>query len=274
MDMYNNNVENQINEEITLEKIADCIVRGGWPSNLLTPLKSIGIIPKSYINSILDKDINDDKNRDKNKMRMLLRSLARNESTIVTNKTILRDIEENGNELIQSRITTNDYISVLNRLHILEYQNAYSQNYRSSNRVGKTAKMHFTDPSLAAACLDMNREKMLDDLNTFGFLFEALVERDLKIYMEYLEGNIFHFRDNVTGLEVDTILEFADGNYAAVEIKLGMNGIEKAKESLLQFYENAIKKPKFMCIVVGYTDVIAKDPETGIYIIPITALKP
>ena len=105
-------------------------------------------------------------------------------------------------------------------------------------------------------------------------MFESLVERDLRIYMEYLGGKIFHFRDNVTGLEVDSILEFADGEYAAVEIKLGFRQVSEAKENLKNFYNNMLKKPKFMCVVVGYTDVIARDPETGIYIVPITALKP
>ena len=105
-------------------------------------------------------------------------------------------------------------------------------------------------------------------------MFEALVERDLKIYMEYLNGKLFHFRDNVTGLEVDSILEFSDGEYAAIEIKLGLYQVEDAKKNLSNFYKNMIKKPKFMCVIVGYTDVIAKDPETGIYIVPITALRP
>lgn len=105
-------------------------------------------------------------------------------------------------------------------------------------------------------------------------MFEALVERDLKIYMEYLNGKLFHFRDNVTGLEIDSILEFSDGEYGAVEIKLGFNQVEDAKKSLLNFSNNMLKKPKFMCVIVGYTDVIARDSETGIYIVPITALKP
>ena len=105
-------------------------------------------------------------------------------------------------------------------------------------------------------------------------MFEALVERDLRVYMEYLGGNLYHFRDNVTGLEADSILEFADGEYAAVEIKLGYHEVEEAKKSLCALYNNMIKKPKFMCIIVGFTDIIARDPETGIYIVPITALKP
>ena len=105
-------------------------------------------------------------------------------------------------------------------------------------------------------------------------MFEALVERDLRIYMDYLDGHLYHFRDNVTGLEVDSILEFSDGEYAAVEIKLGYNQVEEAKKSLLNFYDNMIKKPAFMCVIVGKCSAVVRDPETGIYIVPITALKP
>ncbi len=275
-EIKNGTLKNQINEKVTLEKLADLIIRGGWPSNLNVDEDKIGIIPKSYIDAILDKDMNDDKNRDKSKMLMLLKSLARNESTVVSNNTLLKDINEfqNENERIESRTTVEDYLNVLNRLHITDNQSAYSENYRSPNRIGKSAKRHFTDPSLACACLELTREKLINDLKTFGFMFEAMVERDLKIYMDYLGGKIFHFRDNVTGMEVDTILEFSDGEYAAVEIKLGFNQVAEAKKSLLNFYKNMLKKPKFMCIIVGYSDVIAKDSETGIYIVPITALKP
>lgn len=92
-------------------------------------------------------------------------------------------------------------------------------------------------------------------------MFESLVERDLKIYMDYLDGKLYHFRDNTTGLEVDSILEFSNGEYAAVEIKLGINQLEEAKTSLLSLYENMNKKPKFMCVIVGYTDIIARDPK-------------
>ena len=275
-DLYNGKITNQLNEKVSLEKLANLVVRGGWPSNVNIPDDKIQIIPKSYINAILDKDMNDDKNRDRNKMLMLLRSLARNESTIVSNSTIMKDISEieNDNDRIESRITIEDYLNVLNRLHILENQKAYSENYRSPDRIGKSPKRHFTDPSLACACLDLNKDKLLNDLKTFGFLFESMVERDLRIYIEYLDGELFHFRDNISGLEVDSILEFSDGEYAAIEIKLGFNQVEEAKKNLISFYNNMIKKPKFMCIIVGFTDVIARDEETGIYIVPITALKP
>lgn len=275
-DLLNDNISNQLNTKITLDELANLIIRGGWPSNINVANDKIGIIPKSYIEAILEKDINDDKKRDKNKMLMLLKSLARNESTISNKSTLLKDIEEfaNEKELIESRITIDDYLDVLNRLNIIENQEAYSNNYRSKERVGKTAKRHFIDPSLACACLDLTKDKLLDDLKIFGLMFEALVERDLNIYMEYLGGKLYHFRDNVTGLEADSILEFSDGEYAIIEIKLGFNQVEEAKQNLLNLCNNMIKKPKFMCVIVGYTDVIAKDPETGIYIIPITALKP
>ena len=275
-DMFNNTFHNGLNDKVTLEKLANLIIRGGWPSNIKTPEDKIGIIPKSYIDAILEKDIHDDKKRDKSKMMMLLKSLARNESTISNKNTLLKDIKQcaNEKELIESRITIDDYLDVLNRLHITENQNAYSENYRSPERVGKSAKRHFTDPSLACACLDLTKHKLINDLKTFVFMFEALVERDLRIYMDYLGGKLYHFRDNITGLEVDSILEFGDGEYAAVEIKLGYNQVKEAKESLLNLYNNMKKKPRFMCIIVGFTDIIAKDPETGIYIVPITALKP
>ena len=274
--MLNDNVKNELNEKITLDELANLIIRGGWPSNIKNEGNKANIIPKSYIEAILDKDIHNDKKRDVNKMNMLLKSLARNESTVATKSTLLKDIEEKAGEkeLIESRITMDDYLDVLSRLHIIDNQDAYSENYRSPDRIGKSAKRHFTDPSLACACLDLTKDKLINDLKTFGFMFEALVERDLKIYMDYLDGKLFHFRDNVTGLEVDSILEFNGGEYAAVEIKLGYNQVEEAKKNLINFSNNMVKKPKFMCVIVGYTDIIAKDPETGIYIVPITALKP
>ena len=275
MDMFNDKQENVKISQISLEEIADLIIRGGWPSNIGIVGDKNRILPKGYIEAILDKDMNDDKKRDRTKMLMLLKSLARNESTVVSNQTLLNDIEENEErDSIESRITLDDYLDVLARLHIIENQNAYSDNYRSPKRVGKSPKRHFTDPSLACACLDLTKEKLVDDLRTFGFMFESMVERDLKVYIESLGGNLFHFRDNVTGLEVDSILEFPGGDYAAVEIKLGFNGVEIAKKNLLSLYNNMDKKPKFMCIIVGYFDFVVKDPETGIYIVPITALKP
>ncbi len=209
-------------------------------------------------------------------MRMLIRSLARNEATSIGNATLVKDIKahENEAELIQSRQTVADYISVLDSLYLTYYQEAYNINYRSSKRIGKSPKRHLVDPSLACAALDLSVEKLLNDHKVFGYMFEALVERDLKIYMDYLDGHLYHFRDNISGDEVDSILEFRNGDYAAIEIKLSDISIDTAKKSLQTFYNNVKKKPKFMCIIVGHFEAVIQDPETGIYIIPITSLKP
>ena len=114
----------------------------------------------------------------------------------------------------------------------------------------------------------------MQDLNTFGFMFESLVERDLKIYASYLDGHLYHFRDNVTGLEVDSILEFKGGEYAAIEIKLGNNKVDEAKENLVKFANLMLKKPKFMCVITANSTYVGYDSKTGIYVLPITALKP
>lgn len=277
-DLFNGTVNCKHTKKMELDELARLIIRGGWPENLNKNIEDIDIIPKSYIDSVINKDINErkDKKRDSNKMRMLIRSLARNEASIAGNDTIVKDIEEfeSGNDLVESRITVADYIGVLDSLYLITNQEAFNLNYRSSDRIGKSPKRHLIDPSLACASLDLSVQKLLYDLNTFGFMFESLVERDLRIYSEYLDGHLYHFRDNASGDEVDAIVELRDGSYGAIEIKLTDKGIEDAKTSLLKFYKNVKTKPKFMCIIVGYYEAIIQDKDTGIYIIPITALKP
>ena len=276
-DMLDNKNINKNTGEVKIRELATLLIRGGWKESLKVKKESYPLIPKSYIDSILNVKLDEEeKVRDKNKMNMLLKSLARNESTIVSNKTLIKDIEEYeaGNDILSSRTTLLDYLDFLERLHLIENQESYSSNYRSPERVGKSVKRHFVDPSLACSLLNLNEDKLMKDLNTFGFLFEALVERDLRIYMDYLDGKIYHFRDNVSGLEVDTILEFEDGEYAAVEIKLGYNEVDDAIKNLKEFYNKMIKKPKFMCVIVGVLEAAYKDPDTSIYVVPITALKP
>ncbi len=275
-DLFSNNkIDNCFVKKISLEDIANLILKGGWPENIDKTPNDSQIIAKSYIKDILDKDINeiDGVKRDRNKMEMLLKSLARNESTLASNETLIRDIIENEYDSI-NKDTVGDYLNILNKLHLITNQLAFNPNVRSRDNVGKSFKRHFVDPSLACALLNLNYEKLLNDLNTFGFLFEALVERDLRIYTEYNNGELRHFRNNVTGLEVDAIVINEDGDYGAVEIKLGANEIDDAKKNLLNFYDKVDKKPKFMCIICGLWENVIVDKETGIYILPITALKP
>lgn len=277
-EMFSGNVNCKYIRKVELDELAKLIIRGGWPENIDKEGDDIEVIPRSYIESVITRDINErkDKKRDSNKMRMLIRSLSRNETTIAGNDTIVKDIEEfeNTDDLIASRLTVADYVSVLGDLYLTANQEAFSINYRSSKRIGKSPKRHLVDPSLACASLDLTVVKLLNDHETFGLLFEALVERDLRIYMDYLDGHLYHFRDNVSGDEVDSILEFRDGEYAAVEIKLSDGSVEDAKKSLMTFYKNVNKKPKFMCIIVGHYEAVIQDKETGIYIIPITSLRP
>ena len=263
--------------KITLDDLAKFIVRGGWPENLSTKDKYIHVLPKSYINAVLNYDINKDGiNRDINKMNMLLKSLARNEGTTASNNTLVSDIKEytSNKDYQLSRNTISDYLSVLTKLYLIENQEAYSINLRSSEKVGKSQKRHFTDPSLACAALDITKEKLVNDIRTFGFMFESLVERDLRIYIESLGGKLYHYRNNKNGVEVDAIVELPGGDFGAIEIKLGANEIEDAKKSLNKFSCEVKVKPKFKCVICGLWDAVVKDQETGIYIIPINALKP
>ena len=139
--------------------------------------------------------------------------------------------------------------------------------------MGKNSKRHFVDTSLGCAILNITPEKLINDLETFGLYFEALCERDLKIYAENIGAKLYHYRENDTGVEVDAIVEIADGEYGAIEIKLGANKEEEAVANLKKFYKLAEIKPKFMCVICGLYDAVIKRPD-GIYVLPITALKP
>ena len=275
IDMYNNiDIMKQV-KKLSIKDICSLIIRGGWSVNIDADDDIENILPKGYIESILNKDVKTKVNFNKNKMLMLLKSLARNESTVVSIPTLISDIEdyENNSELKLSKITINSYLDVLESLHLIENQEAFSVNLRSKSRVGKSCKRHFTDVSIAASLLNLSIDKLENDVNTLGFLYEALVERDLRIYIESLNGKIYHFRNNTTGLEIDTILEFEDGEYAACEIKLGTGQINDAIQNLNKFYDSVKKKPRFMCVIVGTIDMIYRDKDTGIYILPITALR-
>lgn len=282
-DMKNGNEVHEPVDEIGVLGIANLIVRGGFPENIDIPTHLIDFMPNHYIDALAYIDILKEgkdlkSNRlDSRKMVMLLRSLARNESTLVNDSKILTDIKadsstEKEEDRIKSLNTLKTYMNVLQQLNVVWYQEMFDCNYRSRKRVGGKAKIHLADPSLAAAALGMTPKIMLNDLNTMGFLFEALVERDLRAYMDYYRGNLYHFRDSATQEEVDAIVEFRDGEYGAIEIKLGPNQIDKAKESLMVFYENVQRKPTFMCVIVGFYPAVIRDPETGIYIVPISAL--
>ena len=236
-DLFKNNVEDKLTGKVDLKKLIQLIIRGGWPQSVGMSEEDSLELTQSYINDVLNFDISniDGVTRDINKMRMILRSLARNETTIVNNNTIIHDVNESQD--LASKNTVLEYIDVLEKLYLIENQIAFSVNLRSSSRVGKSAKRHFVDPSLVCGVLGLTSESLLNDINFLGFLFEALCERDLRIYIESYNGHLYHFRDNTTGLEIDSIVEMPNGDYGAIEIKLGTDKIEEAATNLLKFNE-------------------------------------
>ena len=272
----NENINANLKTKPTLNKLADLIVRGGWPASLKYNKENYYRLPESYITDVLDHDISyDGKTRDKEKMLMLLRTLARNETTLVTNEKLINDLDNYTNlENYQiSRNTISDYLNVLEDIHLIKNQLPYNEKIRSSTRVGKSSKRHFIDPSLACSLLGLKQEQLINDLEVFGFMFEALVIRDLRIYIEHLGGQLFHYHDNNTKEEIDAIVELKDGTYGLIEVKLGVGQIEKASQQLINFANKCTKKPKFLCIISGMIDY-AYQRKDGVYVIPITALKP
>ena len=276
-DLFCDNMENKITGEVTLERLIYYAVRGGWPGNLETPEKTCGKLAKEYLKTIVDDDMFsvDGVKRDSRKVWSLLHSLGRNESTLAGNSTLRKDMGAK-DEIEIDRDTISDYLDIFQRLFILDDQPAYNTNLRSSRRILKSAKRHFTDPSLAVAALGATPKMLLNDLNTFGFIFESLCEHDLKIYAEYHDANLFHFRDE-RGNEADAIVEFPDGTWGAFEVKLGANQIDAAAEELLKLKSIMEKEgdtpPKLLCVICGMSNMAYKRPD-GVYVVPITALKP
>lgn len=275
--MLNETQENVLLESPKLLDLAYYIIRGGWPNNLKTPRKYAHLLSRQYINVLLDNDIKENANLNSREMIKLIRSLAKNESTLVTNKKLFSDTLEDKTDSEErdfSYKTFSIYLDMLYRLYVLEDQEAYDSNIRSSVRVGVSSKRHFADVSLAAGALGLTEEKLLNNLPTFGFLFESLVIHDLRVYMEALGGNIYHLHLNSSNKEADAVLEFENGDYALVEVKLGYHEVEKAKKSLMELKSIMTTPPVFMMVVVGMCNAIIRDKETGIYIVPLTALKP
>ncbi len=262
--------------EVKLKNLAYLIIRGGWPANLEFSSNDSKKVVNEYIDLIIEDDLYrlDGVDRDKHKIRLLLKSLARNESTTVTNSTLKKDIKDKDNEDIDVD-TVASYLNALDKLYLLDNDEPFSTNIRSSIRVKQSEKRHFADPSIACALLNLTEEKLIGDLETFGFLFEALVERDLKIYASSFDAKVFHYQDYLNR-EIDSIIELEDGRWCAFEVKLGTNAIEQAAENLLKIKESIQNEngnaPSVLCVICGMATAAYKRPD-GVYVVPITALK-
>ena len=264
--------------DVALPHLIELIIRGGWPGSLGLTLEQAALLPAEYLTAVIDDDVFrvDGVKRNTQKMRLLLRSLARNESTTATNKTLIRDIKAVDDEDIDTT-TTSAYLDIFKRLFITDNQPPFAPNMRSSVRIKQAEKRHFADPSLACALLRATPESLLADLETLGFLFEGLCERDLCIYAESFGGSLYHYQD-YNGKEIDAVVELEDGSWCAFEIKLGANQIDTAAESLLnikkQFEDDPKgKPPAVLCVLCGMSNAAYRRPD-GVFVVPITALRP
>lgn len=262
--------------EVELKTLAKYVVRGGFPGAMEIPVENAQLIAESYIETILTDDAQriDGIKYDIDKMRLLLRSLARNESTTATKKKLESDIREIDGESVDYD-TLNRYMDVFERLFLLDNQKPFSSNIRSSVRVKQAEKRHFCDPALACALLNATPDRLINNLETFGFLFEALCERDIKIYAESFGAQVFHYQD-YDGKEIDAVVELKDGRWCAFEIKLGANQIDKAAADLIEIRDKIAKDggkvPSVMAVICGMSNAAYQRPD-GVYVIPITALK-
>lgn len=208
-------------------------------------------------------------------MQLLLRSLARNESTTATNAKLLSDIKEYDDDSID-RDTVAQYLDVFSRLFLLDNQPAFSSNIRSSVRIKQAEKRHFCDPALACALIKATPDRLLNDLNTFGFMFEAMCERDLKVYAGSFGASVMHYQD-YQNREIDAVIELEDGRWCAFEIKLGAHQIDAAAEELTAIRDDIAKEkdgvpPSVLCVICGMSNAAYVRPD-GVFVVPITALK-
>ena len=263
--------------EVDLKNLINLIIRGGWPGSLGLPLKQAALLPQQYLQAVIDDDVYriDEVKRNTQKMRLLLMSLARNESTTATNALLKADIKEKDAQDIDANTVT-AYLEIFKRLFLTDNQPPFASNVRSSVRVRQAEKRHFADPSLACALLKLTPEALLNDLETLGFMFEALCERDLRIYAESFGGTLYHYQD-YKNREIDAVIELPDGKWAAFEIKLGANQIDQAAANLKQIqreFEEDKKAvpPSVLCVLCGLSNAAYQRPD-GVFVIPITALK-
>ncbi len=261
--------------KLTLEDIASIIVRGGWPASLDIKSDAKYKIAKQYVSSLIHEEVKnvDGVERNPEKMKSVLRALARNISTPASDKTLEDDVKNVFNEEI-SRPTLTDYINTLEKLFVIENIKATNLNFRLKYAIRTKAKKEFVDPSIATAILEISPSDLIKDLNTFGFLFEALCIRDLLIYTQSYGGDITFYRDE-TNFEVDAIFRTSSGKWGAIEIKLGAGYIDEAAKNLLKFKEkvdtNKVGEPAFLMVLTGSTYSYRR--KDGVYVVSIGTLK-
>ena len=263
--------------ELDVEEIAFLTCRGGWPWATIISKKVALDQAFDYVDSVIQRDIQrvDKVKRSAERAKLLLRSYARNISQQVSYGTIKKDMLSNDASTLDED-TVADYIKALKKLFVIEDLAAWNPNIRSKAAIRTSDTRHFVDPSIGTAILGLGPKDLINDLKSFGFFFEDMVVRDLRVYAEALDGELYHYRDS-SGLECDTVLHRRNGSYALMEVKLGgEQNIEDGAKSMLALAENIdtdkMLAPSFMAVIVGVGQY-AYQRKDGVYVIPIGCLK-
>jgi predicted AAA+ superfamily ATPase len=257
----------------SLGALAEKITLGGWPGLIGQSAAEGFRFVSDYMSLIAEVDLSrvSEKRRDPYKVTRLLQSLARNLATEASVTALARDTGGSDGELNDETVA--ESLSALERLMATENLPAWNTHIRSSDMLRKAPKRHFADPSMAVGALGLSVDKLTADLNYFGLLFESLAIRDLRIYAGANGGNAFHYRDS-RGLEIDTIVEYADGIWGAFEIKLGIGAVDAAAENLLKFAAkidtDKIKPPATLTVITG--NGFAYRRPDGVNVAPLSTL--
>lgn len=268
-----------MNENWKLEDVAHVLCRGGWPISVIAQ-KDIAVeITRNYFNGLFvfeDCENERFRNKDPEVLKMIVRSYARHISTEAAKTTIIKDVRQQ-NERTMDPKTFDDYLEALKDLYILEDMQAWNPSIRSKTSIRSTPTRHFVDTSIACRALNVGPEDLMQDLETFGLMFEDMAVRDLQIYADTIGGEVRHYRDNA-GLECDAVVHLEDGRWGAVEIKLGGDDlVEAGAVSLKALRDKIVEKsderaPSFLMVLTAVGG--AYEREDGVLVAPVNMLKP
>ena len=264
---------------IDLERLAYLTCRGGWPRAVLKKSEKAALAQAfNYFDAVVGNDIKrvDDVDRDEELAKRIMRSYARNQASQATAGTVLADIKANGDEQM-SENTVYSYVKALKEIFVIEDSVAWNPNLRSKTAIRTSDTRYFIDPSIATAALGMGPKDLINDMETFGLIFETLAVRDLRVYAQSLDGKVYHYRDK-NNLECDAVVHLRNGSYGLIEIKIGGTNLINGGATSLKLLSDKIdttkmKKPSFLMVLTGIGDYAYKRPEDGVLVVPIGCLK-
>jgi len=264
---------------IDLDRLAYLTCRGGWPKAVLKKTTKAALAQAfNYFDSVVSNDIKrvDDIDRDEELAKRIMRSYARNQGSQATAGTILADILNNGDEQMSDG-TVYSYIKALKEIFVIEDSVAWNPNLRSKTAIRTSDTRYFIDPSIATASLGLGPNDLINDMETFGLIFETLAVRDLRVYADALDGKVYHYRDK-NNLECDAVVHLRNGSYGLIEIKIGGADLINAGAKSLKDLSDKIdttrmKKPSFLMVLTGIGDYAYKRPEDGVLVVPVGCLK-